>query len=132
PPGRTTIDLGLRVSWIDLYDFWESELLRPRARVRITAPVEIVADLVQIGGAKLQAVLAGEPRLLFLRTVEVQPGTDLEPLVQMELDAELGLRVRGRARWEVAVELYLTQDTEQRRTEPSPLTTLGIIARIGN
>ena len=132
PPGRTTIDLGLRASWIDLYDFWESELLRPRTRVRIAAPVEVVVDLVEIGGAKVQAMLTGEPRLLILRTVEVQPGTDLDPLVQMEIDAELGLRIRGRARWEVAVELYSTQDAEQRRTEPSPLTTLGIVARIGN
>ena len=130
--GQTTIDLGLRASWINLYDFWESELLRPRTRVRIAAPVELVLDLVEIGGAMLQVVLAGEPRLLILRTGEVQPGTDLDPLVQMEVEAEIGLRVRGRARWEVVVELYSTQDTEQRRTEPSPLTTLGIVARIGS
>ena len=132
PHGQTTIDLGLRASWIELYDFWESDLLKPRTRLRIAAPVEIVVDLIEIGGAKLQAVLAGEPRLLFLRSDEVEPGTDLDPLVQMELDAELGLRVRGRAKWEVAVELYSTHDTEQRRTEPSPLTTLGIVTRIGN
>jgi hypothetical protein len=129
---RSIINLGIAVSWIDLYDFWGSDLLRPRTRVRAAVPYEVTLDLVETGAARLQLFAAGEPRLLVLRSAEVQPGTDLQPGVQLELDAELGLRVRGHARLDLALEIFTTRDSEQRRDEASPLTSLGFVIRTGS
>lgn len=132
PDGRWRVLTGASVSYLDLYDFWESDLLRPRTRYRLTAPVDITIGLTHAATAAVELFLNARPNLLFLRQEDVQPGTNLNPPVQFELDSELGIRFSGHGRIELGLELYTTRDTEQRRSEPAPLTTVGVVVRVGS
>jgi hypothetical protein len=126
--GRVTV--GLSVGYLDLFEFWESDLLRPRTLLRGSVPLEAAMPLLQLPGGTVNLYLAAEPRLLLLRASGVAAGTDLEPPVQLELDAELGVQLQGRARTEIGVEVFSTSDTEQVRGTASPLTTVGVVFRV--
>ena len=121
------LDGAIRLAYIDLYDYWESPLAAPRTRFRIEVPVESSFDL----GGGLALVARAWPRLLFLRQERAWRYANVEPTVQTEIDAEVGLRFDRRSGLELLIELFSTGDTEQVYGEPAPLTTLGLVARIG-
>ncbi len=124
---RQTVSTGIRVAYVDLYDFWQSPLSAPRTALRTELPVELA---VPFGG--LTFVARAWPRLLVLRQAGAWPYADVDPPVQMEIDTELGIQFAGsRSYAEILVEVFTTQDSEQGRGEPSPLTTVGFTARIG-
>ena len=124
---RGELDVGVRLAYVDLYDFWDSPLLAPRTRYRVEIPVE---GSLRLGGG-LSVVARAWPRLLVLRQDRVWPYANVEPPVQAEIDAELGVRFDRRSGLELLIELFSTGDTEQVRGESAPLTTLGLVARIG-
>ena len=124
---RRTISSGVRLAYIDLYDFWQSPLSAPRTLLRLEVPVEL-----EFPFRGFTLVARTWPRILVLRQTDAWSYADIDPPVQMEIDAELGVRVgSARSYAEFLLEVYTTQDSEQRRGEPSPLTTVGLTARIG-
>ena len=146
------IATGVRLAYLDLYDFWQSPLLAPRTLLRLETPVQATVPLGRFArladdttarrprpeSARAEAdrtialVARAWPRLLVLRQEGAWPNADVDPPVQMEIDAELGFRLAGpRSYAELLLEFFTTQDTERRRGEPTPLTTFGITARMG-
>jgi len=126
PKGR--LQTELRVAYLDLFDFWQSPLLPPRELGRVTTVVDL-----EIPGLPADAHLVARawPRVVLLRQEGARPYADTEPPIQMEIDAEAGLRLGGAAFVEVLLELYHSRDSEQRRGEPAPLTTFGVTLRLG-
>jgi hypothetical protein len=121
------IDAGVRLAYVDLYDYWGSPLSAPRARFRLEIPIESSWDLN--GGTNL--VARAWPRLLFMRGERAWWYANIDPPVQIEIDAEIGVRLERVSGIELLVEYFFTRDTEQVSGEPAPLRTLGLIARIG-
>ncbi len=125
---RLTLLTGLRFAHVDLYDFWDSPLHRPRTRYRVEIPLEGRWELPPHG---LVIVARAWPRVLLLRTQGAWEYAKIDPPVQTEIDAELGIRLERRSAIELVLEFYSTADSEQIRGEAAPLTTLGVTARIG-
>ena len=124
---RGDIDLAIRLAHIDLYDFWESPLKAPRTRFRIEVPVGGSWDL---GAGRGTLVARAWPRILFMRQRRAWPYANVDPLVQAEIDAEIGVRLARQSGIELLLEFFATGDTEQVSGEPAPLTTLGLVARL--
>lgn len=125
---RGALLTGLRFAHVDLYDFWDSPLRRPRTRYRVEVPLEGRWEPASQG---LLIVARAWPRILFMRAEGAWEYAKIDPPVQTEIDAEVGIRFERRSAIELVLEFYSTADSEQVRGETAPLTTLGVTARIG-
>lgn len=125
-----TFHTGAVVSHVDLYDFWQSTLKKPRTLLRFTVPLKATIQLVESNAGRIGVAVQTEPRLLILRTEGINDSADVVPRAQAEIDLEAVLFLAGDARFEAGIEFFTTQDSEQRRTSSSPLTTLGFVFRV--
>jgi hypothetical protein len=125
---RAELQSELRIAYLDLFDFWQSPLLPPRELGRVTTVLDLEIPGLPAGSS---LVARAWPRVLLLRQDETWDYADTEPRIQMEIDAEAGLRLGGAAFVELLLELYHSEDSEQRRGEAAPLTTFGVTLRLG-
>ncbi|TVQ24402.1 MAG: hypothetical protein EA382_08520 [Spirochaetaceae bacterium] len=116
---------GLRGAFIDLLAFWQSVLAKPRTAVLI----EPVVELHHAAGTRAQLFARLYPRVHVTRTTGQWPWAVVEPRVQYEIDAELGVRSVGPTRVELLLDLYASPDSEQVRGAASPVVTAGVAIR---